>query len=177
MKAALQDSHHRTLRGLRFRSDDTNAPTAIFRSVLGEGSYPLAQRLLRSWIIEEIARSQPPTGLCTLPTSGPSRTPAASVLQYNLFFAPLQLLLKTSVLPSLRRLGRRPYMLRLPCRRPHGGSPPLHLPHTSNGSHPEAYVGDTPTRSFSSGAPPTVCQSAFTPERFWFLTLLTLLCK
>ena len=61
LTAVLQASSHRTLSGLWFRGDDTNAPTVIFMCVLGGGSYPLARSFLRARIIEEIIRSQQPT--------------------------------------------------------------------------------------------------------------------
>ena len=154
VKAVLQGSYRRSLRGLRFRGDDTNAPTFIFRCVLGESSYPLARRLLRAPSIKEIVRSQPPNKfLCPLPTSGPSRTASASVLQYNPFFAP-QLLQKASVLPSLRRLGRRSDMLRLPCRRPHEVAHLFSYPIHATDLTPGGYVGGTPLdRSVLGGLP------------------------
>ena len=61
LRATLEPSCYRILRGLRFRGDDSNVPTAavIFAVVLGEGSYPLARRLLRVQMIE-ITWSQAP---------------------------------------------------------------------------------------------------------------------
>ena len=48
----------------------------------------------------------------------PKRCTAVSVIQYIPF--PATLLLKATVLPSLRKLGRLPYMIRLPCFRKTG---------------------------------------------------------
>ena len=60
LRATLQASYHRILRGQRVIVDDPNAPPLIFGGVLEEGAYPLARRLLRGWMIEEIVRSQAP---------------------------------------------------------------------------------------------------------------------
>ena len=49
LKAALLASYHRTLRGLRFKLDNTNVPNVIFRCVLGDGSYPLTRQILRAF--------------------------------------------------------------------------------------------------------------------------------
>ena len=51
------------VRYLWFREYDTNATIVIFRGVLVEGSYPLARRLLRAWMIREIVRCQAPIKL------------------------------------------------------------------------------------------------------------------
>ena len=59
LRATLQDSYHRILRGLQARGDDTGAPPLIFGGVLEEGAYPLARRLLRGRMIE-IVRSHAP---------------------------------------------------------------------------------------------------------------------
>ena len=61
VKAVLQGSYHRSLRDLRFRGDDTNVPTLIFRYVLGEGSYPLARRLLRARVLRRTSVLSHPT--------------------------------------------------------------------------------------------------------------------
>ena len=58
LRATLQASYHRILRGLRLRGDDPNAPPFIFGGVLEEGAYPLARRLLRGQMIEDVVRSQ-----------------------------------------------------------------------------------------------------------------------
>ena len=50
-------SSPRSPKGLRVRSDDLNAPSLILGGVLEEGTYPLARRLLRGRMIEEIVRS------------------------------------------------------------------------------------------------------------------------
>ena len=48
------------LRALRLRINDPNAHLFIFGGVLEEGAYPLARRLLRGRMMEEIVRSQAP---------------------------------------------------------------------------------------------------------------------
>ena len=60
LRTTLQASYHRTLRSLRVRGDDPNAPHLIFGGVLEEGGYSLARRLFRGRIIEETIRSQAP---------------------------------------------------------------------------------------------------------------------
>ena len=60
LRATFQASYHRILRGLGVRSDYPNAPHLICGGVLEEGAYPLARRLLRSRMIEEIVRSLAP---------------------------------------------------------------------------------------------------------------------
>ena len=43
LRATLQTSYHRILRGLRVRGDDPNAPPLIFGGMLEEGAYLLAR--------------------------------------------------------------------------------------------------------------------------------------
>ena len=91
LRAILQAPYQRTLRSLRVRCDDPNAPpTVISWGFLGEASYPLTILLLQALMIEEIVRPQLHNNVLWGewgPTSVPSRTVAASVLQGNpLFF-------------------------------------------------------------------------------------------
>ena len=61
LRATLQASYHRILRGLRTRSEDPNVPPLsplIFGDILEECL--LVRRLVRGWMIEEIIRSQAP---------------------------------------------------------------------------------------------------------------------
>ena len=60
LRATLQASCYRVLRGLRLENDDPNAPPLIFGGVFEEGTYPLARCLLRAGMIEEIVRSHSP---------------------------------------------------------------------------------------------------------------------
>ena len=115
------------------------------RGVLGEGSYPLVICLLCTRMIGEIIRSQAPNKVAWAPPS-PSRlsqTATESVLseQSSPSSAP--------VLSLLPRLGQRPYMIRLPLRRPHCGIS-LQLPHTSTGPWPREICEWHPSRSLSS---------------------------
>ena len=58
-RATLQASYHHTLRGLRVRGDDHNAPPHL-RGCAGRGRLPLARHLLQGRMIEETIRSQAP---------------------------------------------------------------------------------------------------------------------
>ena len=69
----------------------------------------------------------------SLHSNWPSWTTATMVIPQRPLPASFRPLLEVSVLPSLRRLGRRPHLSRLPLHQTCGG-PPLQLSHSSHGS-------------------------------------------
>ena len=156
-----------------------DSEVVIFRSVPGEGTYPLARRLLRARIIEEIVRSQPLNKVLCLPpphqwTQSNSCCLGPSVQPFLCFAPATAEGFSPTVTPKAG-----PTTIHAPTAMPQitRGVPPLQLFHTCSGSHPGGYVGGTPPGRSVLGGPPTVCQSASTPDRFRLLSLLTLLCK
>ena len=107
LRATLHASYYRTLRSLRVRGDDPNAPTLIFMRLLEEGAYPLDRWLLRGRMIVENIRSQVPNKVLT---ATPSPIDPAEQLLPRLYPSALSQLfrplLEVHVLLSLRRLGR-----------------------------------------------------------------------
>ena len=108
----------------------------------------------------------------SLHSNWPSWTTATMVIPQGPLPASFRPLLEVSVLPSLRRLGRRPHLSRLPLHQTCGG-PPLQLSHSSHGSAPGLYVDGTPSGRSIPGRAPTVLQHAPTANRFRLLSFIT----
>ena len=102
LRAILQASYHRILRGLRVRSDDPSSLVACWK----RWRLPLSRRLLQGRMIEEIVLSQAPNKVI-MATPPPIDPTAAPILPKRPLPAPIRLLLEgRSSPPPFRRLGQ-----------------------------------------------------------------------
>ena len=138
LRAVLQASYHRTLRGQRVRGDDPNALPPHLQGRAGKGHLPPDRGDHSVSGAQQGAYTPPP-----LFSNWPGWTTATTVIPQRPLPAPFRPLFQASSLPPLHRLGRWPHLYRLPLHQPHG-CPPLQLSHTSHGSGPGGYVDGTP---------------------------------